>query len=92
MDKETEKIIDNLKKESDEELIAKSYSREPWEVDLKERGFDYTSLYQNEMARRLKNEIKKLNKTTSFYSKILIFLTIIMTITVLVQVWIFLNN
>jgi len=87
MGKEKEQIIENLKEISDEELIARSYSREPWTVDLKETGLDYTSLYQNEMMHRLKNEIKYLNKTTSFYSKALIFLTIIMILTVLFQLY-----
>ncbi|MCD6471358.1 hypothetical protein J7K86_02420 [bacterium] len=40
-----------------------------------------------EMMKRLKDSIKELNKNTKKYSCILIGLTIIMTITVLVQIY-----
>ncbi len=89
MNEELRKEIENIKNKTDDELLEKIFRREPWEVDPKENmGYDFTSLYNNEMLRRLKNEIKNLNKTTSFYSKILILLTIIMVIAVFVQIYI----
>ena len=40
-----------------------------------------------EMSRRLKNEIEKFNKQSSMYSKILVWLTIVMIIAVLFQIY-----
>jgi len=89
MDEETKKEIEKIKNESDDEIITNSFVRAPWEVDPKENyGYDFTSLYNNEMLRRLKDAILNLKKTTSFYSKILTFLTIIMTFAVIATVFV----
>lgn len=45
-----------------------------------------------EMQRRLKNEIKRLNDSSSRYSVILIWLTSFMTIAVLIQIYLFIKN
>jgi len=70
----------DIKEKKDEELLNYPLG-----------GNDYANTAQIEMMRRLKNEIRSLNKTTSFYSRVLIFLTLIMTIAVIVQIYLLLS-
>jgi len=88
----TGSVYRHIKEASDEELLSDEV-RDKIPADLsffeEYKKEKYSEIRLLEMMRRLKDSIEKLNKTTSCYSKILIFLTILIAILTLIMI---LNN
>ena len=88
-----------LQEVSDEELINQDnfIDRLPFSGSSGPLGLPLMKLTDNlrrslEMQRRLKKEIKNFNKQSSRYSQILIWLTIVMTSAVLLQIILLLSK
>lgn len=69
---------DNIRVKEDDEIVN-FLSTSP--------GHSHEIAAQAEMMRRLKNSIEKLNKNTQKYSKILIWLTFVLGILAVIQVY-----
>jgi len=86
----TGEVYGHIQGASDEELLSDEVrDKLPQDVILS-KGFrekKYSEIRSLEMIKRLKNSIEKLNKTTSRYSKILIFLTILIATLTLVMIF-----